>query len=63
MAETKANLEVLLTRFSADLVRFEAALDRLQELQLPSVGLDVQQKEIDAFIRRNRTTPTVEEEA
>ncbi len=62
MAETKANLEQLLRRFEVDLVRFEAALDRLQELQLPSVGLDVQ-KEIDDFIRRNRSNPTIEDEA
>jgi hypothetical protein len=61
MAEAKDRLEVLLARFEMDLVRFEAALDRLQELQLPSVGLDAQ-KEIDAFIARNRQNPTVEDE-
>jgi hypothetical protein len=62
MAETKERLETLLRRFEVDLVRFEAALDRLSELQFPSLGLDEQNKAIDEFIRRNRRNPTTEDE-
>lgn len=60
MAETKDRLEVLLRRLEVDLVRLEAVLDRLSEIPV-SVGLDAQ-KEIDAFIARYRTNPTIEEE-
>jgi hypothetical protein len=62
VAETEKRLETLLRRFEMDLVRFEAALDRLQELQLPSVGLEAQKREIDEFIARNRKNPTILDE-